>query len=148
MFESFGKVNYCQHTKVDGFAEHLQAGRLMGSSCAACGQFSFPPRADCPTCRHDEFNFNELDGQGTVVTYTTIGAAPAGFEDEAPFVLGVIDLAEGGRLLAKFGESINPEEININMEVQVVPNTRKENKSVKVSYTLEKPGTTWNNSAT
>ncbi len=143
MFEWFGKVNFCPHTKVDGFAAHLRAGRLMGSTCTACGQLSFPPRADCPACRHGEFAFTELSGKGTVMTYTTIAAAPAGFEDEVPFELGVVDLAETGRLLASFGDTIDTAEIRIDMPVQVVPRLCEESAEIRVHYTLEKPGTTW-----
>ena len=143
MFEWFGKVNFCPHTKVDGFAAHLRAGRLMGSTCTACGQLSFPPRADCPACRHGEFTFTELSGKGKLLTFTTIAAAPAGFEHEAPFHLGVVDLEETGRLLAGFGESIDPGEIAIDMPLQVVPRLCEESESIKVHYTLEKPGSTW-----
>ncbi len=143
MFEWFGKVSYCPHTKVADFARHLKDGRLMGSRCTACGLVSFPPRADCSACRHGEFEFTELSGRGTVMTFTTIEAAPAGFEDDVPFHLGVIDLEETGRLLANFGDTIDPEQIAIDMPVQVVPRIFEESESIKVHYTLEKPGTTW-----
>jgi uncharacterized OB-fold protein len=143
VFEWFGKVNFCPHTKVAGFAAHLRSGRLMGSACSACGNASFPPRADCSACRHGEFEFREWSGRGTVVTFTTIAAAPAGFEDEVPFRLGVVELEEGGRLLAGFGDSVPPGEIAIGMAVQVVPRLCEESVSIKVHYTLEKPGSTW-----
>ncbi|MEN8007664.1 MAG: Zn-ribbon domain-containing OB-fold protein [Candidatus Krumholzibacteriota bacterium] len=143
MFEWFGKVNFCPHTKVDGFAAHLRAGRLMGSTCTACGHLSFPPRADCPACLQGEFAFTEMSGRGTLMTFTTIDAAPAGFEKEAPFNLGVVDLEEGGRLLAGFGDTIAPDGITIDMPVQVVPRLCEESPDIKVHYTLEKPGTTW-----
>lgn len=143
MFEWFGKVNYCRDTKVDGFATHLRAGRLMGSACSGCGHLSYPPRADCPICRSGEFAFIELSGKGTLSTYTTIFAAPAGFTQDAPFHLGVVDLKEAGRLLAPFGDTIGPTEITIDMAVQIVPRLCDETESIKVYYTLEKPGTTW-----
>ena len=143
MFEWFGKVNYCSHTKVAGFAEHLRNGCLMGSACEACGHLSFPPRADCPTCRHGKFRFQELSGHGTVVTFTTITAAPSGFEADVPFHLGVVDLAEGGRLLASFGSTVDPSALAIDMPVQVVPRLDEESEAIKVFYTLEVPGTTW-----
>jgi len=143
MFEWFGKVSYCPHTKVADFARHLKDGRLMGSRCTECGLVSFPPRADCSACRHGEFEFTELSGKGTVMTYTTIDAAPAGFENDVPFHLGVVDLEETGRLLASFGETIDPKEIAIDMPVQVVPRIFEESESIKVHYTLEKPGTAW-----
>ncbi len=143
MFEWFGKINFCPHTKVDGFAAHLRDGRLMGSTCTRCGQLSFPPRADCSACRHGEFEFTELSGRGTLHTFTSIDAAPAGFENDVPFYLGVIDLEETGRLLAGFGQTIDPNEITIDMPVQVVPSLLEESESIKIHYTLEKPGTTW-----
>ena len=143
MFEWFGKVSYCPHTKVSGFARHLKDGRIMGSRCVKCAHTSFPPRADCPQCLGGEFEYEELSGAGTVVTYTRIDAAPAGFEDLAPFTVGVVDLEETGRLLAWFGESIPQTEIAIGMPVQVVPRIFEELEEIKVFYSLEKPGTSW-----
>ncbi|MCP4293926.1 MAG: Zn-ribbon domain-containing OB-fold protein [bacterium] len=143
MFEWFGKKNFCAHTKVDGFAAHLRDGRLMGSTCTECGQLSFPPRSDCSACHGGEFTFTELSGRGTLLTFTSIDAAPAGFENDVPFFLGVIDLEESGRLLASFGQSIQPDDIAIDMPVQVVPRLIEESEDIKVHYTLEKPGTRW-----
>ncbi len=143
MFEWFGRVSYAPHTKVAGFARHLKDGRLMASRCEQCGHVSFPPRADCPDCLGDKFTFDELSGVGTVLTYTKIDAAPAGFEELVPFVVGVVDLTETGRLLAWFGESIADEEIAIGMPVQVVPRIFEELEQIKVYYSLERPGTSW-----
>ncbi len=146
MFERFGRISYCAHTKVEEFVRHLESGRLMGSCCAACGQVTFPPRADCAECRHGEFTFTELNGRGTVVTHTRIESAPAGFEAAVPFDLAVVDLDEGGRLLAGFGATIAPADIAIGMAVQVVPRINEETEESQVDYTLERPGTGWTKS--
>ena len=61
------------------FARHLKDGRIMASRCRQCGYQSFPPRADCPECLSDAFDFAEISGAGKLVTYTRIDAAPAGF---------------------------------------------------------------------
>ena len=61
------------------------------------------------------------------------------FEDP----MGVVDLEEGGRLLAWFGDSIPEDEAKIGMEVQVVPRIFEEKEEIKVYYSLEKRGTTW-----
>lgn len=147
MFEWFGLVSFVPHTKVSDFTVHLRAGRLMGSRCQGCGFRSFPPRADCPECRSGDFEFVEISGKGTLVTHTRIDAAPAGFEDVAPYTLGVVDLEQGGRLLAWFGDSIAEDEIAIGMPLQAVPRIFEEIEKIKVYYTLEKPGTTWVKSA-
>jgi uncharacterized OB-fold protein len=143
MFEWFGKVSYVPHTKVSDFAKHLKDGRIMASQCASCGNKVFPPRADCAECMGAEFEFTEISGEGTILTYTKIEAAPAGFEDEVPFTIGVVDLKEQGRLLGWFGETIPEDEIEMDMPVQVVPRMFEELEQIKVYYSLEKPGTTW-----
>jgi uncharacterized OB-fold protein len=143
MFKWFGKVNYTPYTKVTDFAQHLRDGYLMGSRCKRCGATSFPPRADCEGCMSDDFEFSEVSGKGKLHTYTKIVAAPTGFEDVAPFIVGVVDLEEGGKALAWFGGSIEEDDIEIGMEVQVVPRIFEELEEIKVYYSLEEPGTTW-----
>jgi uncharacterized OB-fold protein len=143
MFKWFGKVNYSPYTKVGEFAQHLKDGHLMGSRCKQCGETSFPPRADCEQCMSGEFEFFEISGKATLHTFTKIVAAPTGFEDVAPYSIGVVDLEEGGRALAWFGETVTEKDIKIGMPLQVVPRIFEETEEIKVYYSLEKPGTGW-----
>jgi len=143
MFSWFGKVNFVPYTKVSDFAVHLKNGRLMGTSCKACGYTSFPPRADCPECLSGDFEFREYTGKGTVYTFTTIEAAPTGFDDMTPYTVVVVDLQEGGRLLCWTGETIPQDEVRIGMDVQIVPRIFEETEEIKVYYGAEQPGTTW-----
>jgi uncharacterized OB-fold protein len=143
MFKWFGKVNYSPYTKVSDFAQYLKDGRLMGSRCKKCGTTSFPPRADCAVCMSADFEFFEISGKAKLNTFTKIVAAPTGFEDVSPYIVGVVDLEEGGRALAWFGDTIGEGEIEIGMDLQVVPQIFEEVEEIKVYYSLEKPGTTW-----
>jgi uncharacterized OB-fold protein len=143
MFKWFGLVNFVPYTKIAGFAQHLKDGRLTGSRCRKCGERSFPPRADCEACMSPEFELVERTGRARLLTYTKIVAAPTGFEEVAPFIVGVADLEDGGRILAWLGESIPENEIVIDMELQVVPRVFEELEEIKVYYSLERPGTTW-----
>ena len=88
-------------------------GRPMGSRCKKCGATSFPPRADWAVCMSGDFEFFEMSGKATLNTFTKIVAAPTGFEDEGPYFVGVVDMEEGGRALAWFGDTIKEEEIEI-----------------------------------
>jgi uncharacterized OB-fold protein len=143
MFKWFGKVNYTPYTKVSDFARYLKDGHLMGSRCKSCGATSFPPRADCDACMSGDFEFVELSGKGKLHTFTKIVAAPTGFEDVAPYIVGVVDLEEGGKALAWFGDTIAEATIEIGMDVQIVPRIFEESEEIKVYYSLEQPGTTW-----
>jgi uncharacterized OB-fold protein len=143
MFKWFGLVNFAPFTKVTDFAQHLKDGRLMGSRCKKCGATSFPPRADCDVCLSGDFEFVERSGKAVLHTYTKIVAAPTGFEGVSPYIVGVVDLEEGGRALAWFGESIKEDEIEIGMKIQMVPRIFEDLEEIKVYYSLEKSGTTW-----
>jgi uncharacterized OB-fold protein len=94
------------------------------------------------------FDFVELSGKSTLQTFTKIVAAPTGFEDVVPYTVGVVDLEEGGRALAWFGDTVDEDEIKIGMELQVVPQIFDEVEDIKVYYSLEKPGTTWSKTTT
>ena len=143
MFSWFGQVSFVPFSKIMEFARHLKDGRLMGSKCKQCGYTTFPPRADCPECLSGDYEFVEYSGKGTIFTYSTIAAAPTGFEAVCPYTTAVVELEGGGRLLAWLGESLPVDEIDIGTEVQVVPRMDGESEEIKVSYTLEKPGATW-----
>jgi len=143
MFSWFGKVGFTPATRVAGFAAHLKDGRIMASRCRACDAQAFPPRADCDACLSPDFEWVEISGRGTVHTFTTIVAAPAGFERDAPYTVGVVDLEEGGRALAWFGDSIAPAAIAIGMPVQLVPRIEEDGEAIRVVYAIEPAGTTW-----
>ena len=139
MFKWFGIVNLSPATRVAAFAEHLREGRIVASRCRACGERSFPPRADCAACLCREFDFVSLSGRGTLHTYTVVSAAPTGFEAFAPYTLGVADLEEGGRAMAWVGDSVAAEDLEIGMALQLVPRLREDVEEIQVFYSLESP---------
>ncbi|MAE69373.1 MAG: transcriptional regulator [Gemmatimonadetes bacterium] len=143
MFSWFGKVNFVQYTKVSDFAVHLKDGRLMGSVCSGCGFQTFPPRADCPECMSDDFEFTEYSGKGEVYTYTKTDAAPTGFDDIAPYTVVVVELEEGGRLVGWLGDTLDAGTLAIGDAVQVVPRIWEEGEEIKVYFTVDRSGTTW-----
>jgi uncharacterized protein len=146
MFSWFGRVSFVSYSKVQDFAVHLKEGHLMGSVCKSCGYATFPPRADCPQCLSGEFSFKEWSGKGKLYTYSTVAAAPTGFDDCVPYTIGVVNLDEGGRLLAWIGETIPKDKIKMEMEVQVVPRILEESEEIRVFYSIEVPGTKWGKS--
>ncbi len=136
-FKIFGKVNFTPYTKVSKFAQDLRENRLEGTKCKKCGQVYFPPRADCSKCMASDMEWRGYSGKGRLVTFTTIHAAPTGFDDMAPYTIGVVDLQEGGRLLA-WVEGIKPEELKIGMELRAVPTILEDVEELKVVYVLRK----------
>jgi uncharacterized OB-fold protein len=75
--------------------------RLLIRKCNACGALHFMPRHLCPGCWSDQLEWVEAKGTGSVHSFTIIRRAPmAAFAPRAPYVLALIDLDEGPRMMA------------------------------------------------
>ena len=86
----------------DAFNEALAEGRLTIQSCNNCGKPNMYPRYRCPFCQSNDLEYVEAEGTGTLLTYTVVRAVPpAGFEDDLPYALGAVRLAEGVQLLGR-----------------------------------------------
>jgi uncharacterized OB-fold protein len=54
----------------------------------------------CPNCRGESFSWTEVSGRGTIYTYTVARQTwVAGFEDEVPYVVVAVSVAEQPSLL-------------------------------------------------
>lgn len=94
-------------------------GRLLIQRCAACGHRQHYPRAVCTACGATP-EWEEASGRGTVYTYTIVrqyGMPP--FDALVPYVVAMIDLVEGPRLMSNVVDCA-PEEVHIGMEVEAV----------------------------
>jgi len=99
--------------------KQIQRYNLVGTHCKKCGEYFYPPRNMCPTCRRDgEIEPHRFNGTGKIVTYTVIRTAAEGFEHQTPYALAIIKLDEGPRLTSQVvGE---PEEMYIGLRVRPV----------------------------
>jgi uncharacterized OB-fold protein len=80
----------------DAAKEH----RLMVQRCGSCGYYNHPPRPYCDACTAQDLRFEAVSGRGTVYSFTVMHQRDvAGFEEEAPFINIVVELAEQARLL-------------------------------------------------
>jgi uncharacterized protein len=95
-------------------AEH----RLTYQVCLACGQVVFYPRRHCTCCTAGELEWRDSAGTGTVYTFTVIrrNGHPF-FRARAPYVLGMIDLDEGFRMLAEI--DADPDTVHVDQRVTV-----------------------------
>jgi len=81
--------------------EGARENRLMVRLCRACGKRHFLPRYLCPQCWSDDLEWTQCSGRGTVHTFTVIRRAPmAAFAPRVPYVVALVDLEEGPRMMA------------------------------------------------
>ena len=78
----------------------LKQHRLTLKRCHDCGKHHFYPRVLCPHCHSDAVEWVDACGTGTSYSFT-IARRPAGpaFKADTPYVVAVIDLDEGARMM-------------------------------------------------
>jgi uncharacterized protein len=96
-----------------------QRYRLEGNACTRCEALYFPPREICRACRCRELEPRALSGEGTLYSYTVVYQAPAGFDEQVPYAVGLVDLVDGPRLTAMLSD-IDLDELRIGMPVEMV----------------------------
>lgn len=75
---------------------------LVLPRCERCATVFFPPRELCPDCWNGALTWRPVTGGGTVWTFTEVHVAfyDDTWTDDVPYVVAVIELDEGPRLLA------------------------------------------------
>jgi uncharacterized OB-fold protein len=101
------------------FWERCRAGQLVLQRCAACGRVQFYPRALCVGCLSPRLEWVPSAGRGEVHSFTTVFRAPTpAFQADTPYVVAVIELQEGVRLISRV-VGCAPERVTIGMPVEV-----------------------------
>ena len=98
------------------YFDYCQQGRLMIQRCSSCDRYVFYPRGVCPECL-GRLDWVEADGRGEVFTFTVHHRFPEGFEGSEPYVLAVVELREGVRMLTRVMSE--PAEVVVGLEVEV-----------------------------
>lgn len=100
--------------------EAARRHELLVQQCSGCKRFRFYPRSVCPNCLSDEFQWRPATGRGRLYSFTVIHRAPTpSFRDQVPYVLALIDLDEGVRMMSNVIEC-DPDVVRIGMRVEVV----------------------------
>jgi uncharacterized OB-fold protein len=99
-----------------GAKEH----KYLIQHCKDCGKNIFYPRKYCPDCWSSNLEWIESGGKGKIYTYTvTLAGAEEKFAADYPYVLALVDMEEGIRVMTNIVDC-KPEEVKIGMDVEVV----------------------------
>ena len=81
----------------DGLKQHT----LMLQRCKVCQRAYFYPRPFCPQldCHSRQVERFQASGMGTLYSYVIHTRPMPGFEDDVPYVIAVVELDEGPRLM-------------------------------------------------
>jgi uncharacterized protein len=67
------------------FIEAANRKKILAHKCTKCGHLMLETVLYCEKCSASKFEHAELEGSGTVVTYTIQAVAPEGFEDAGSY---------------------------------------------------------------
>jgi uncharacterized OB-fold protein len=99
--------------------EGLARSELRVRVCDTCGRGAFPPLPGCPHCGGAHGTIVVPSGEATLYTWTICHIAfdPA-FSDEVPYVVGVVDLPEGARIIARL-DDVAPADLRADLPLRV-----------------------------
>ncbi|TMR32551.1 DNA-binding protein [Nonomuraea zeae] len=80
------------------FWDGVRDGELRIQTCADCGELRHPPGPMCPQCRSANRTHTVARGIGTLYSYVVHHHPPVPGRD-TPFVVGVVELPEGVRMV-------------------------------------------------
>jgi uncharacterized OB-fold protein len=102
------------------YEQFLNESRIMGSKCKKCGALALPPRPICVSCFGGDMEWVEFKGTGKLAAFSSIAVAPSymareGFGRNNPYIVGVVELDEGVKTVARIVgvEAKKPEQIKV-----------------------------------
>jgi uncharacterized OB-fold protein len=109
------------------FWDGCARGELRLQRCRHCGKPYFYPRPVCPSCGSTDVEWFTASGRATLYSYVINHRPAPGFEDDGPYAIAVVELAEGPRMMTNLtGVPNTPEDLILDMELQVTFEQRGE----------------------
>src|SRR5258708_18120322 len=81
--------------------EGLAQGELRIQRCNSCSKAVFYPRSICTHCHADQLSWIVASGKGTIYSYTVAHQAFGSFAADVPFVVAIVELEEGARMISR-----------------------------------------------
>jgi len=134
-FKRFGRISFTAITRVNDFIGYLEEGKVMGTRCKECGAIYFPPRSDCFRCLRSDTEWFEVSGTGRLLTFSQLNYGPAGFEDDLPYTIALLDYGEY-KVFGKISKDIPYEDLNVGMELKTEVDTLPNG---QLSYVFKMP---------
>ncbi len=102
------------------FWDGAKRGELRIQRCRSCRRAYFYPRPFCPNCSSRDVEWFTASGRGKLHTYVISHRPAPGFQDYVPYVIAVVELDEGPRMMTNIvGVELAPENLPIDLPVEV-----------------------------
>ena len=83
----------------------LRRRELRIQRCRACARRYFYPRPFCPRCWSADVEWETASGRATLESYVVSYRPAPGFEERVPYVIALVTLEEGPRMMSNVVDS-------------------------------------------
>ena len=94
---------------------------ISGYSCPKCGWSDLLPVKACPACQ-SSVDQTQFSSHGKIATFTVIRYPPIGFEKASPYLIALIALENGPKVIGRVTE--NPKNAKIGQPVRFSRETK------------------------
>jgi uncharacterized OB-fold protein len=103
----------------------LARRELTVQLCGRCGHRNFYPRLSCPVCGSRQLSWTPCTGRARLHSFVINHFPAPGFEDEVPYVIAIVELEEGPRMMTNLrGVPADPAHLAVDMPLEVVFESR------------------------
>lgn len=108
-----------QPTRLTGpFWDAAREHRLVVQYDPEADAWQFYPRAISVHTSRQNLEWRQVSGTGTLYSWTLTHVPPPGFRDRAPYLIGVVELDEGVRMMAPLA-GLEAAQVKIGMRLRV-----------------------------
>lgn len=86
------------------YNKSLKRDKLLGLKCKDCQTITCPPKMTCQGCAGTNLEVIGLSGKGKIITFTAVQVAPEGRQNETPYIIVMVELAEGPWIMGNLCE--------------------------------------------
>ena len=104
------------------FWEATKKHELRMQRCNDCNRYYFYPRPYCRHCMSENTEWRTLTGRGKLHTYVINHRPGPGWENDAPYVIAIVELDEGPRMMTNIVGVDNPapDKLKVDAPVELV----------------------------
>ncbi|MGH3096524.1 MAG: Zn-ribbon domain-containing OB-fold protein [Streptosporangiales bacterium] len=102
------------------FWDGTRDDELWIQRCDSCGSAYFYPRPSCPRCGSEDVAWMRASGRARLYSYVISYLPAPGFEDDVPYVIAIVELVEGPRMMTNIvGVDPDPDRLVLDMPLRV-----------------------------
>ncbi|MDD5170490.1 MAG: Zn-ribbon domain-containing OB-fold protein [Syntrophales bacterium] len=116
------------------FVQLRDKKKIGAAKCPKCGFVNMPPRSVCPKCFSKIEDLVELNGTGTLVSFTRVQYDSAVQAVKPPYAIGVIKLDGADTAMTHFLGDVDFKDLKAGMKLEPVFNDKRNANILDIMY--------------